>query len=311
MYAFNTQNGNFIRKTTLEYSPYGPEIADIEISTICDCGFVGGYNSNTTTGKNMTLETFKQVFANLPSSVCQIAFGIGNVSANPELFDILRYTREHGVIPNITISGNDSICGDDIRALASLCGGISVSCYDVGRCFNTIRRLQSAGAQQVNIHQILHAESIPKIITLIDGLHENVVTDLHALILLWYKPCGRNAGVFKSPSKTDLKRVVDDATEKGVTLGFDSCSAPNITDLYPPKFADCIEACESTLFSIYVNVDGRVFPCSFSERGDGIDVTKPVDFVKDVWFADSTVAFREKLLAGCRKCPVYNLEVSE
>ena len=60
-----------------------PEIADIEISTVCSgingvpCKFC--YKENTAKGENMSLELFKKVFAKLPRTVTQIAFGIGDL----------------------------------------------------------------------------------------------------------------------------------------------------------------------------------------------------------------------------------------
>jgi MoaA/NifB/PqqE/SkfB family radical SAM enzyme len=68
-----------------------------------------------------------------------------------------------------------------------------------------------------------------------------------------------------------------------------------------------IEPCESGLFSLYINVDGKAFPCSFTEFGDGIDVTQSLDFLKDVWYSESMSAWREKLLQCNRNCPVYKI----
>ena len=65
-YAFNKKTGIFIRygKTVdddPDWSEFGPEIADIEISTICHQGCEFCYKSNTPFGENMDLETFKKV----------------------------------------------------------------------------------------------------------------------------------------------------------------------------------------------------------------------------------------------------------
>ena len=75
------------------------------------------------------------------------------------------------------------------------------------------------------------------------------------------------------------------------------------------------EPCESTLFSQYINVEGKAFPCSFTEgeRGyEGIDVVNCNDFMTDVWYSPAAKEFREKLLnnkdcRGCRKCPQFDL----
>ena len=65
-----------------------------------------------------------------------------------------------------------------------------------------------------------------------------------------------------------------------------------------------IEACESTLFSYYINVDGMGFPCSFCEGEDkftGIDVKDAKNFLKDVWYHPETLKFRDKV-SGCKDC---------
>lgn len=75
-YVFDKETGYFARwGETKEQdpwmSPLGPEIADIEISTVCNgigkdmsnrkpCSWC--YKSNTGCGENMTLDTFKKVF---------------------------------------------------------------------------------------------------------------------------------------------------------------------------------------------------------------------------------------------------------
>ena len=99
-------NFNFDRKTgffrrwgnTLDddpsYSPVGPEIADIEISTSCNgvgkvCDFC--YKKNNPNGTYMTLETFKVLFSKLPPTITQIAFGIGDIDSNPDMWKIFDF----------------------------------------------------------------------------------------------------------------------------------------------------------------------------------------------------------------------------
>ena len=66
-YNFDMSTGHFERwGKTIEddptYSPLGPEILDIEISTICSQGCKFCYKKNTSVGENMSLETFKRLF---------------------------------------------------------------------------------------------------------------------------------------------------------------------------------------------------------------------------------------------------------
>ena len=109
-YIFKKSNGYFARwgKTKSDdpvLSLFGPEILDMEISEVCRRGCPICYKDNRAIGKNMSLAQVKIILPKLKSTICQVAYGIGDVSGNPELFDILKYTRELGIIPNITING--------------------------------------------------------------------------------------------------------------------------------------------------------------------------------------------------------------
>ena len=121
---FDTETGLSIRwgKTMANeddpiLSPIGPEIADIEISTVCNgigktmdarkpCPWC--YKSNTGCGSNMSFDTFKSIFHKLPKNLTQIAFGIGDIDGNPDLWRIMEYCRSNSynsVVPNITVNG--------------------------------------------------------------------------------------------------------------------------------------------------------------------------------------------------------------
>ncbi|HEC39368.1 MAG TPA: radical SAM protein, partial [bacterium] len=65
-YIFNSENGFFARwgktkEDDPQFSPFGPELLDVEISTICSNGCSWCYKSNTSTGKNMSFSTFKKI----------------------------------------------------------------------------------------------------------------------------------------------------------------------------------------------------------------------------------------------------------
>lgn len=318
-YVFSKTNGYFerwgkTRDDDPQYSPYGPEIADIEISTICTRGCKTCYKSNTQVGKNMSIGTFKKVFTALPNTLTQIAFGIGDIDANTDLEEILKYTRAHGVVPNITING-DRITPYYYDMLTTYCGAVAVSMYDYKKCLNTIKELRSRGIQQTNIHMIASEETVDDCVKLIERLNKTNDSEyVNAVVFLQLKPIGvRNTS--HPLSKVGFNKIVDASKKNMITVGFDSCSAPIIYDCYDEKVQKMIEPCESGCFSIYINVDGKVFPCSFTEQlkgADGIDITGNIDFMKDVWNGELFTRFRDTLSVnkcenGCRCCPAFNL----
>jgi len=331
-YVFRKQDGYFARwgetkEDDPELSPVGPEIADIEISTVCSgingkpCTFC--YKSNTSVGENMSLETFKKVFASLPKSLTQIAFGLGSIDANPDLWKIFSYCRENDVVPNVTING-DGMDDDRYAALATLCGAVAVSRYaPPSVCYDAVAALSQHGLEQVNIHQLLCEETYESCLELIDDAQTDPrLKGLRAVVFLALKTVGRGKSLTPLRSPDKYKFLVEKALSAGVGIGFDSCSAPMFLKAMEghkdyERYEMLAEPCESMLFSIYVDVTGKAYPCSFMENSkfNGIDLTRVDNFLEDVWHNEHVVKWREELLAttcgglveGCRQCPAFDI----
>jgi len=198
-----------------------------------------------------------------------------------------------------------------------------VSHYDDDTCFNAVQELTDRGMKQVNIHQLLSTETYEECLS----LAEKIKTDprlqkLNAVVFLALKPRGRGTNMHPLKDTKKYKRLIDRLEELGVAYGMDSCSGPTMLKAVADKenygiYEACVEPCESTLFSGYANAEAKVFPCSFCEDGVGISLLENSNFLKEVWFNNKIVDFREKLLKtatakcalvpGCRECPVYDL----
>ena len=246
-------------------SPYGPEIVDIEISKICSKGCTFCYKENTPCGENMSFETFKKIFNLLPATTTQIAFGVGDVDANPNLIDIFKYCKNNGVVPNITISGS-RMTEEYFRSLAELCGSIAISRYNpVDECYNAVKTFIALGKKQINLHCLLALETYDECFKAIDDVcSDERLKGLNCIVFLSLKEKGRAVGHMHSlrdPEK--YKALVEYAFEKKVSIGFDSCSAPlfqkAIEDREDYKsICQMVEPCESTLFSMFIDVEGKV-----------------------------------------------------
>lgn len=350
-YSFNKNNGMFMRwgakfKDNPNYAPMGPEIADIEISTICNgidkvgpCKFC--YKSNTPKGNNMSLQEFKEYLdiLNQNKTIMQIAFGIGDIDANPDLEEILTYTRSCGIIPNITINGA-RMTRRYYDMLASLCGAVAVSHYEDTLCFNAVKELtdrihkNNNTLNSVNIHQLLSEETYDQCMDIIDKAKtDERLKELYAIVYLTVKPIG-NRNTYKAVgSQEKYDALLDKLIKSEIGFGFDSCGCYNFLNSvrkckYTNLYDNVAESCESTLFSIYVNCDGLVSPCSFTEKIDSehcmicdaepmkqvIDLHDCDDLLMDVWYTEKFNYFRRKLLntaknsdLDCRTCPAYNL----
>lgn len=320
-YDFNRKNGFFARwgftkEHDSQFSPFGPEIADIEVSTKCTGGCSWCYKDNAKDGKNMSLDTFESVFNPMVPIVTQVALGIGDLDAHPDLDYIMRWCIMQGVVPNLTMTGLGA-SDERIKAVASLAGAVAVSVYPHTRktAYETIRMLKAYGLKQVNIHLLYHAENVDFVKEVLDdlpGLRPN------AVVLLGLKPKGRGSDMI--PLGYDgFCEMVDYAVKIQAPLGFDSCSACKFgkwleTSDVEPKTKELmrmmIEPCESSLFSIYVDVEGKAWPCSFAEGVVGIE---PVDMLEalsfeDVWYSQQFNEFRARLLANGRQCPLYEID---
>lgn len=335
-FIFNKHNGFFARwgetkEADPDFSPYGPELVDIEISTICSgvkgigvCKFC--YKSNTPNGTYMSLETFKKVFHNLPKTVTQIAFGIGDILANPDMWAIFDYSRENGVVPNVTVNG-EGITDEIADTLVAKCGAVAVSVYDREKSFDTIKKLTDRGLKQVNIHYMICEETYEGALRLLqDRQTDPRLAKLNAIVLLSLKPKGRATVGQRYTRLSDekFKHLVDYALAHGIGVGFDSCGAGKFMKAVEGNpqeemYKQMAEPCESTKFSMYINTDGQYFPCSFIEGevvengGDwreGLDVVNCKDFLKDVWHNEKTQQFRTTCVA-CTKangnCPHYKV----
>ena len=166
-YTFNLKNGDMAvwgktEDETPTKNPFGPEIADIEITNICHgpngipCNFC--YKSNTPDGTNMSFETFKAVLNKFPTDknknhiLNQIAFGVdAHATSNPDLWKMMKYCREHNIIPNLTVA---DISKDTAKKILEIAGACSVSAYKHAKnfeiCFDSIQKLTDAFFESKN-----------------------------------------------------------------------------------------------------------------------------------------------------------------
>lgn len=326
---FNKNNGLIMRwGKNKKQKPYfcemGPELLNIEISTVCsnECPYC--YKSNTKNGKNMSFNTFQRILRMLmrdTKALTKINFEIGDINANPDIWEIFNYTKQSGIISNVTINGKN-ITDNEYNNLVKYCEEVSVSNHDIDVCLNTVKKLTDKGLKKVNIHQLLSKATLNDCYELMNLLEKDErLKKSNSIVFLSIKEKGRGAGWFK-PSREESEELINYILNNNIKAEFDNCFAPIFIDTIKKhknyeKYTQIIECCESTLFSIYINVDGISFPCSFIDgvKGyKGIDVLKQSDFLKDVWYSDIIQNFRISLISqkynhcdNYRMCPTYNL----
>lgn len=325
------------------HCPFGPEIADIEITKSCfgprnkdgvhtPCKFC--YKSNSGCGEYMTFETFKNIFGKINQSrvLTQIAFGVdAGCKTNPDVWKIFDYCIKNDVTPNVTVADiEDQETADN---LMSRVGAIAVSFYpltDKNRCYDTIKLLTDTKKKlhrdrvAINIHALVAEETYEYLFELMDDMKNDprLIGNVNAVVFLSLKQKGRGVH-FNRITDEQYKKLVDTGFEKSIPMGFDSCGANKFLKAISDRPLDernrlesMTESCESTLFSSYFDVNGVFYPCSFMEKegewAQGIDVTKIKDFYSEVWHEPRVEKWREAAIKeirchGCNKCPYYNV----
>jgi len=240
----------------------------------------------------------------------QIAFGICDLDTNPDFLKMMKYCREFDVIPNFTFNGN-GLTNELAEEISKVAGAVAISNHK--NTYDCVKTLTDKGMKQINIHFIVHDKSYDSIFKLIDDIKtDSRLEKLNALVLLRYKPKGNNRDKFKQITLEQYKNIINYSIQKGVSIGFDSCSAPLYLQVVKDnpelkKTEIFVEPCESSLFSSYINCKGEFYACSFCEGEGmwktGINVLNQ-DF-KDVWNNTQANKFREKLLKNNRRCPMF------
>lgn len=299
-----------------------PQIADIEITTIC-AGPNGRvcpmcYKSNTSLGEYMSFDTYKRIIDKMPW-LAQVALGAdAQGTSNPDTLKIIEYTRNIGIVPNITLA---DVSNETAIELAKFVGAVAVSVYEhagVDIAYNSVQRLVNAGIKQVNLHYCISDRTIDSAFDVVnDIVSDERLRGVNAIVFLGIKNKGRGAK-HKHVSTEKYRDLVNYCNKSNIKFGFDSCSA----GMYLKTFNSneernrammYVEPCESTCISSYINVRGDFFPCSFTEGEKswsvGLSVLDAENFV-DVWNHPKTQEFRSLLLNNCdenscRNCPVH------
>lgn len=286
-------------------------------------------NSGDQPTHNLSFNDFVKILHRMPPVLTQIAFGILNISTNKDFFPMMTYARMNGVIPNYTTHGLD-VNKEIAEKTARLCGAVAVSIVNKEKTYDAIKMYTDAGMTQVNIHYMLSEETFDRAFTIMGDMKSDPrLAKMNAIVFLQYKSKGREPNKFHSiKSVENYRKLMAYAQENGISIGFDSCSAPLFMKAMEgtAKFDQVIqyaEPCESGLFSSYISHTGSFYPCSFLEGGtqwdEGLDVLNCRNFLTDIWYHPRVIGWRNTLIASsigckscklkdmCRSCPEYDV----
>ena len=255
---------------------------------------------------NMSLENYKKIINQCKDKVYQVALGgRGDVDQHENFEDIMKYTRENGIVPNFTSSGlgfNEEI----INICKQYAGAIAISWYRQEHTLKAIDMLLKAGIK-TNIHYVLGNNSIDEAI---DKLKNNSFPKgINAVVFLLHKPVGlgkeTNVLDVNDPKVKEFYDLIDQVMKEQTVdfkIGFDSCNVPGILNFNKNIDANSIDTCEAARYSAYITSDMKMLPCSF----DNQDLKWSVDIDKyslqEAWDSEQFENFRTHFLNSCPSC---------
>lgn len=287
-----------------------PHLLDIGIKGFCEHGLSGKCMEAGTycyqlgaevSSKDMSLEDYTSIIKQCENKTFQVALGgRGDPDCHPDYEAILKVTRDHNIIPNITTSGflftKEKAC-----ITKQYCGAAAVSWYKTPYTYKAIDYLLEEGVV-TNIHFILHEKSIEEAI---DLMQRNAFPQgIRAVIFLLYKPVGYNrTDLVLKKDNPYLKRFFElmNADNQTFMMGFDSCLVPGVVNYCQDVAPQCIEPCESGRFSAYISPDNKMYPCSFIQSPHYECDLKHLS-IQQVWNSSVFETFRKPQRVACLEC---------
>ena len=324
---FDDETGGYIRTGNIDKDGHDtgvdpfmasfPHLIDVGImghcanAHLCPVGCYQGGENNCK--PNMTLENYKKIVDECTGKCNQFALGgHGDPDCHEDFEEILKYTREHGIVPNYTTSG---IAFDEHKAQLSkqYCGAVAVSWYGFDFTTKAIEMLLRAGVT-TNIHYVLSKKSIDYAVKLVRGeeklpsvtMENGEVRKVNAVVFLLHKPVGKGKIVdmltMDDPRVRWFFEAVDD-NHMDAKIGFDSCTIPAIMNLTKHIDPDSTDTCEGGRFSMYITPDMYALPCSFDNQAMRFAFDLSGKKIKDAWDSEQFDMFRFSLHNSCPDCP--------
>jgi organic radical activating enzyme len=134
---FDRTTGNKVRLSTnntveaYTKSTY-PELVDIHLTSFCRAGCTWCYQASTKDGQHGDrLDILRTIAALSQMGVFEIAYGGGEPTDHPNFAEIIRYTKERGIVPNFTTySVKWTLDPEIVKAVSEHVGAIGVSVHN-------------------------------------------------------------------------------------------------------------------------------------------------------------------------------------
>ena len=286
-----------------------PELADISISNKCSKGCSFCYKNSTADGKLMSLGEYCSVLDALQDpehgTVFQVAIGGGEPLEHPDFFRIVEETANRGIVPNFTTNGL-LLSKEVFAAIKGKVGAVAISVTGFSDLEKVKPLLMDSDGVKVNIHYILSNESVNEAVDMVNGEYNDLLKDVNALVFLTYKPAGRGPETNVLKQDEQIERFIKAVKSPKCLckIGFDACFVPVLIHNRAVR-KEMVDTCEGGFFSVYVDENMNVSPCSFSGGKDSYSL-KEFGFY-DIWL-NKLQSFRDRMKNNClRECAAHDL----
>ena len=279
-----------------------PELVDISISNHCSKGCDYCYRDSNPNHSFMTLDDYKSVLSSLNhqkyGNVFQVALGGGEPLEHPEILEILDITRQFNIVPNFTTNG-ENITQSIIDNISGKVGAVAVSLNNMKDIGNSKIKLLVKGGIRTNIHYVIDRNNLRQAIQILMGNFNKELKGINAIIFLTFKPSGRGSSenvLVNDSELSDFLNLIDN-NKTSCNIGFDACFVPMLMRFTKTNI-DFIDSCEVGYFSVYIDENLMVSPCSFSKNKDSYSL-KEFDFY-DIWL-NKFDKFRSRVTNTCNQ----------
>lgn len=249
------------------FAPW-PELADISISNHCTYGCPFCYRDSNDNKSFISVEDFRFILQQLQhkkwGNVFQVALGGGEPLEHPHFLKLIDTVLEFGIVANFTTNGKH-VTRKLALNLKGKVGAVAVSVSNIRKMNqNAINTLITCGIR-TNIHFLLYRENLSQAIDMLHGHYDENLKGINAVIFLTHKPMGRadnsDTLIWNEQLASFVKCI--DTKKSSMRIGFDACFVPVLlhTTSVDSRFVD---PCECGYFSIYIDEQLNVKPCSFT-----------------------------------------------
>lgn len=168
-----------------------------------------------------------------------------------------------------------------------------------------------------NIHLVISKDTHAHAMSVLNDAKEGKIPNLGAIVCLRIKPVGRACKLDCTIPESYYDEILKFGIDNKIQLGFDSCGAKMVEKVLKKlgheELVNCVESCESTRMSVYINKDCIMTPCSFCEHlyeKQAVNLkNQESQTFTEIWNNNMLIKeFRTKCIAYKSSCQVYKLD---